>query len=406
MLSEEHIMSIKRLLKTKKCQKFLTYIKEIGDDRQQWKIKHKQYSIIFIIILAILAGCNKFKEYYVFACKYQNRLSKLVDLEHGIPSHDTMERAIHRIKSIEFNALIIKFVSQYIPDRYLHICIDGKFVKATREGINSIDAIDIVSAYVAGVKLSIHSEQTRTNTNTKNEIGVMKQLLIKLHEILPNTRMVITIDAMAAVNPILSLIVSFGWDYIICIKSHGNKKNWGMYEKIVDEFNAYDNLVPYVTKCKENGRNEIRKYYVVNDVSNIEGIEKWNTIKAIGKVESKTINNKTSEVTDAKRYFLLSRQFTNKMFGDYQREHWEIESSNYILDNSFNEDHMRMKKGSSTLNLNLLRKFVMNVINLHVANVHHSSITSFRDTCKLLASPQELLYIILNPLNSPKNYVI
>lgn len=398
-------MSIKRILKTKRCKKFLSYLKEVEDSRQKGKIKHKQYCILFIIVLAMLAGCNKFKEYYAFACKHKNRLVKLVELDNGIPSHDTMERTIHRINSIEFNTLIIKFISEYIPDKYIHICIDGKFVKATKEGINSTDAIDIVSAYVAGVKLSIYSAQTKTNTNTKNEIGVIKKVLKELHSIIPDRRMVITIDAIAAVNPILSMIVSYGWDYIVCIKSHGNKKNWGMYERIVDEFRTYDNLPAYVTKCSLNGRKETRKYYTINDVSNIEGIKKWDTIKAIGKVESKIVYNKTGEVIEASRYFLLSRKFTNKLFGDFQREHWQIESSNYILDNSFNEDRMRMKKGSSTLNLNLLRKFVMNVINLHLTNVRYASITSFRDQCKLLASPQELLYIILHPEKSPKKFV-
>lgn len=398
-------MSIKRLLKTKRCQRFLLYLKEITDSRQKWKIKHEQYSLLFIIILAMMAGCNKFKEFYAFGCKYKNKLSKIIDLRNGIPSHDTMERAMHRIDTREFNGLVYKFVNEYIPNQYIHVCIDGKFVRSTKEGKEHNDAVDIVSAYIAGIKLSIYSTQVKTNQQNKNEATAIKQLLQELYTYFKNRHLVITIDAIAATNPILSTIVQYNWDYIICIKSRVKEKNWGLYEQIVDEFNAYDSLPYYQTNFNKNGRNECRKYSIIHDLSTIDSIKKWNTVKAIGMVESNVTNKKTGLMNCSKRYFLLSRHFSNQSFATFQRQHWEIESFHYVLDNTFNEDRMRMKKDSSTLNTNLLRKFVMNIISLHLSNKPYSFITTFRDSCKLLLSSHELLYIILHPLKSPKKSV-
>ena len=395
-------MSIKKILKTKKCKRFISYLKEITDDRQQWKVKHKQYSILFIIILAMYSGCNKFKEFYYFGIKHSKRLSKMINLENGIPSHDTMERAMHRIKSEEFNNLVFKYVYDFLPD-VIHVCIDGKFVKATKDVCNNNQAIDIISAHVAGIKVNIYSEQALTKESNKTETSIMKVVLEKLYDKLKGKKVIITIDAIAAVNPILSKIVSYGWEYIICIKKRNKgNKNWGMYEQVKDEFETLDKKDYYIVSENKNGRTETRKYLVKHDLQYIEILDKWPTVKGIGKLESISVNNKTGDVSKDVRYFLFSNPFTKEKFAKVQREHWQIESFHYILDNSFREDRMRMKKGSSTLNTNLLRKFVTNILSINLANSTYGYVTSHRDRCKILSSPQEILYSIINPSKSPK----
>ena len=397
-------MSIKRILKTKKCQRFIFLLKNITDSRQQWKIKHKQYSIIFIILLAMLAGCNKFKEYYWFAVHHKNRLAKFIELPNGIPSHDTMERTMHRIRSSELNDMIVSLVEQYIGDDVIHICIDGKFARATRDSSsnNTIDAFDIVSAYIAGLHLSIYSKQTKTNDKNKNELAVIKELLVSLKESFPNAKFVITIDAIAAVNSILSMIVSYGWDYIICIKNKG-KYNGGFAREIEEEFYLNEKNKAFVVSDKKgkNGRIETRKYTTIKNVSNLPSIDKWATVKGIGKLETTMVNKKSNTKNHEIRYFIFSTCYGNEKFAKYQRTHWQIESFHYVLDYSFNEDHMRMKKGSSPLNTNLLRKFVYNVISVSLAADPYKSYTGFRDSHRL-STPQELLYIILDVIGSPK----
>ncbi len=393
-------MSIKRILKTKKCQKFINYLKSITDTRQKWKIKHHQYSIIFLVVLAMLSGCNKFKEYYCFGLKHYKQLKKFVEFPNGIPSHDTMERTMHRINPKELNDIICNYTIGLVDEKNIHVCIDGKFVKATKEGKTKVDAIDIVSVFVGKIKLSLYSEQTRTSENDKNELPVIKRLLDILYEKYKEKHFVFTIDAIAAVNPILSKIVSYGWDYVICIKSR-SKHGTGFYENIVDEFNLQKDLKYTSTLTTGNGRIEKRKYYVIHDISNLIDKENWPTVKSIGKVNSNVENIKNKVVSFEDRYYLFSKKFTTSEFEMYQRAHWQIESFHNVLDNSFNEDRMRMKKGSSTLNTNLLRKLVWNIISISVASETYKSYTGFRDKHRL-SSPIQLLYIILNALKSPK----
>ena len=69
-----------------------------------------------------------------------------------------------------------------------------------------------------------------------------------------------------------------------------------------------------------------------------------------------------------------------------------MNSLHWVLDNSFKEDRMRMKKGSASENMNLLRKFVLNVLAL--TNCTTESVSSYRDNMKY-DTPQQLLYKIM-----------
>jgi hypothetical protein len=109
----------------------------------------------------------------------------MVELPNGIPSHDTMERTMHRVKSEDVNNLVLSFVQSIIGKDVIHLSIDGKFVRATREGLNTLDATDIVSAFLPNSKLSVLSQQTKTKESNKNEIPVIKDLLTSLKEKFP-----------------------------------------------------------------------------------------------------------------------------------------------------------------------------------------------------------------------------
>ena len=100
----------------------------------------------------------------------------------------------------------------------------------------------------------------------------------------------------------------------------------------------------------------------------------------------------TGEITNSEYYYFTSDMSVNE-FMKIRRHHWAIENSlHWVLDNSFKEDRMRMKKGSASENMNLLRKFVLNVLAL--TNYLAESVSSYRDSMKY-DTPQQLLYRII-----------
>ena len=63
------------------------------DKRQESKIKHKLNEIIGLAFFAMLGNADTFPEIEVFGVEHEVALREYFEFEHGIPSHDTIERA-------------------------------------------------------------------------------------------------------------------------------------------------------------------------------------------------------------------------------------------------------------------------------------------------------------------------
>ena len=72
-------------------------------------------------------------------------------------------------------------------------------------------------------------------------------------------------------------------------------------------------------------------------------------------MNSKVEFPRKGEITKAEYYYFVS-DISVEEFKNVRRHHWAIENYlHWILDNSFKEDRMRMKKGSASENMNPLR---------------------------------------------------
>ena len=71
----------------------LEWLVTAEDPRQQAKVKHPMADIIAIVFFAELANANEWTEIHLFAVSNKEHLSRYLALPHGIPSHDTIQRA-------------------------------------------------------------------------------------------------------------------------------------------------------------------------------------------------------------------------------------------------------------------------------------------------------------------------
>ncbi|MGT2863759.1 ISAs1 family transposase, partial [Streptococcus equi] len=69
--------------------KFLITVK---DDREPWKVKHVLSDIVLLIFFARLSGAEYWDEIEAFGQAYEATLKTVLQLENGIPSHDTLQR--------------------------------------------------------------------------------------------------------------------------------------------------------------------------------------------------------------------------------------------------------------------------------------------------------------------------
>jgi predicted transposase YbfD/YdcC len=328
-------------------------LKEAFEDFPDHRIdrtkKHQLIDIIGIVICATASGVDGWDDMALYAHHKQDWLRTYFSLENGIPSADTLRRAMTMIDPKLFRE---KF--QYLTHLMFKngsgelIHIDGKCIRGSK------DPLTIVSAWTnshGGLCLSQVSTEKKSN-----EITAIPELLRTLHV----QGSLITIDAIGCQTNIANQIVNENnADYLLAVK--GNQKL--LFHALVDFFGsaASDFSVPvetYKTLDQDRGRNEIRRYAVCYEVDWIPLVSKWDGVAMVGMVESEvTFNGKTSI---ERRYYISSRHLNVRKLAEAVRGHWGIENRlHWVLDVAFHEDATSIQNRIANQNLNIIRKMIM-----------------------------------------------
>ena len=124
------------------------YFETITDKRQQGKVKHNLLEIIVMTICAVIAGCEVWEDICDY-CRVKEtwfRNSLGMNLEHGIPSHDTMQRVWSMIDPNEFEKCFCAWVEAVCQKTKGDIIsVDGKTLR--RSGGANHNPIHMVSAW-------------------------------------------------------------------------------------------------------------------------------------------------------------------------------------------------------------------------------------------------------------------
>jgi predicted transposase YbfD/YdcC len=309
--------------------------------------------IIVIVLCGVITGCEGWKDIVEHAEDRKDWFSKFLTLEHGIPSHDTLERVFERLWPDEFQDLLMA-VALALHETFEGkvISIDGKTLRGSFDTAIGQRNLHTVTAYVGecGVTLA----QVATDVKS-NEITAIPELL----DLIDVQGAVVTLDAMGCQTKIVDKIVENGGDYIISLK--GNQGTF--HEAIKDYFGETSmedletlNLSSVLqTTDKGHGRIEERSYVIVGDIDWLPGRSKWRNLTTIGMVITRrTVGPKVSE---ERRYFIASIQPDVELFERGVRGHWHIEnSSHYVLDVTFGEDHSRIRRDYAPENMATVRR--------------------------------------------------
>ena len=116
--------------------------------------EHKLIDIVVIGICAVICGADTWVGIETYGkAKYQ-WLKQFLELENGIPSHDTFSRVFARIDSKEFQSCFlswVKSISELIPSEV--ISIDGKTLRHSEDKGSNKRAIHLVSAWASSQRL-------------------------------------------------------------------------------------------------------------------------------------------------------------------------------------------------------------------------------------------------------------
>lgn len=328
-------------------QELIEKIEKLSDPRRQWGNKrHKLVDLVFIGLVSVICGGTDFEHMEDTGYGKEEWLRQYIELPNGIPDSDTFRRVFERIDPKEMTE-ILNEVTEVTGKT---VAIDGKTICGS--GNEKHKAYHVVSAWVAENQITLGQLATEEKTN---EITAVPELL----DMIDVQGSTVTADAMSCQKSIAAKIIEKGADYVLAVKMnqrmlHEDIKLYFENEKFAERVQTLE---------KDHGRIEKREYYLETDISWLIERKEWAGINSIGMVRSSVTSTKTGEFTQETRYFITSLTDISE-FADSVRKHWSIESQlHWQLDVSFREDASRARKDNSPLNLNILRKKALTLLN-------------------------------------------
>jgi predicted transposase YbfD/YdcC len=331
------------------------HFSSIQDPRVNRQKKHQLQDIFFISICAVICGADNWVAIEEFGLAKEAWFTELLNLEHGIPSHDTFGEVYAAIDTEQFSVCFSRWVADLASLTGGEvIAIDGKCLRRSMDKASKKAAIYMVSAWAQHNNLVLGQVKV---DDKSNEITAIPKLLSRLDI----AGAVITIDAMGCQKKVAEQIKRQGGDYVFSLK--GNQGN--LHDDVLTFFTS--SLSPVVAAvCYDggHGRIETRSIRATANIAWLQERHDWKSLQSIIAVTAKRETD--NKVTEETRYFISSLDADDpKRLERVVRAHWAIENNlHWVLDIAFDEDSNRTRKGHSAANLSVVRHIALNLIKI------------------------------------------
>lgn len=333
----------------------------IEDPRRTYLNDHPLINIITIALCAIIAGAEGWTDIEMFGQQKKAWLSRFLDLENGIPSHDTFGRVFARLDPEQFRHGFLSWVQAVFEVTSGQvIAVDGKELRRSHDKGIGKRAIRMISAWARANRIVLGQRKVG---NRSSEITAIPQLL----KLLDISGCIVTIDAIGTQTKIAAQIIKQGADYLLPVKE--NQPNLLADIALFFELAEKDGFAKVGhtyerTVDNNHGRIEIRECWAIDGADNLEflrGAADWPGLQTIVRIRSERRRKQKTEVKV--RYFITSLANDARQILSAKRAHWGIENSlHWVLDVAFREDDSRVRQGNADQNLAILRHVALNLL--------------------------------------------
>jgi len=334
---------------------------DLPDPRVEGRCDHKLLDIIIIAICGVLCGADSWVGIETVGKAKESWFRQFLELEHGIPSHDTLGYVFAKIDHEAFQTCFVRWVETVFQvTKGQVIAIDGKTLRGSHDKSIGKDAIHLVNAWASenGIALG----QRRVDGKS-NEITAIPDLL----RLLDVSGCIVTIDAMGCQTKIAQSIRDEKADYILRVKDNQSK----LKQDLVDWFAYGDSqhfdsmdMDFHQSTHKTSGRIEIRQCWVIRDrvaFEHIRHYEGWADLNSIIRIQRERRDG--NHISHDTAYYISSLTTSATAILDATQHHWAIENRfHWVLDVTFGEDLSRIRIGESAENMAVLRSIALNLL--------------------------------------------
>lgn len=341
-------------------------LKSIKDSRQQSKITYKLWDIIICVIVASFADVYDWEEIEIFVNAHYKWFKSFLQMTGGVPTWQTYENVFAIIDYRELENILVEFYKSLITTPKDREClnIDGRTDNGSSrketEYSEKVKSLNVLNMFSNKYGVCIASEQIEDKTN---EIPTIPEILKRTNI----KDCIITWDALNTQTKNIEAVIEGKGEYVVPIKA--NQGNF--YQDLVDYFDEEELECIIAGKSNSAYYSEIEKshssiikyeYFQTTDVDWYFDKNSWKSLHSIGLVK-KTIQ-KNGKETIENRYYISSLFIDIKEFSNAIRNHWSVENKlHWHLDFTFREDKNTTKNKNALLNLQIVNKFVLGILN-------------------------------------------
>lgn len=336
-----------------------TAFEQLADPRRAGRtLTFPLTEIITIALCAVIGGANSWVAVETFGKAKQAWLQRFLNLDNGIPSHDTFGRVFASLNALAFQNCFREWIAGVCERLGIrHVAIDGKRLAGSQDTGLGVKAIHLVSAWATEVRLTLGQVAVDEKSN---EITAIPKLL----DMLEIAGALVTIDAMGCQKEIAAKIRERQADYVLAVKEnqlHLHEDIERLFREALQQETLATQWDFHRHQEQNHGRDEERVCWVLHDVTGIRNRELWQDLCSVIVVvtERGVGDSSHSEV----RYYISSRQGSAADFAKAIRRHWGIENEcHWVLDVVFGEDGSRIRKDQEAENVGWLRRMVLSML--------------------------------------------
>jgi predicted transposase YbfD/YdcC len=346
--------------------------------------QHDLLEILVIALAATLCGAQSAAEMALFGQAKEGLLRQFLQLEHGIPSHDTFSRVFRLLDPAAFEHHFRRFMAAFAKaNRHSLagvVAVDGKALRRAYQRGGAATPLQMVNVFAAETRMALAARRAPGRNEALGAVEVLDLLTLQ--------GCIVTADALHYNRAFAAKVLEREADYVLALKQNQGK----LYDLVASRFarqgprRSAERLEPAT-----HDRREWRRATVIRD-NRLAEAENFPGIVALGRITSRRRQLGDGRAGPAVvRYFLLSRYLTPRQLLLAVRAHWSIENQlHWMLDVNFNEDACRARSDNAPENLAILNRLAINVIRSHPDHI------SMRQKIKRAAWDEAYLLAVLS----------
>lgn len=356
---------------------FLNALHQLPDLRDNRGKRHSLVFIIVAVILAILVGRSMTSSLHRYIENKIDWLRKITGISDAKPisrAHlprllDRIDwQALDKIMQIHFN---FHLLPQSTKDEWT--AIDGKVLRGS---LKSGEKQAIVHAVTHDSRTEV--AQARQSGDKSSEIPVVRELL---KESGLETQK-ISLDAHHCNPETTAQIASAGGKYLIQVKENQPL----LMEQCRNLGVETHTLFSYENHEKGHGRLTTRSARIYS-MTSLPLANRWedSCLQTLVVIKRETLTLKTNKSSEETSYYVSNEVIFEKNtqvadgLVEAIRKHWGVESNNWILDVTFNEDNVRIKATNQSHIMARLRGFSLQLLRKAGVKNFQAALEKFSD---------------------------